>query len=69
MICNYNKFGAVDYSLVWDDLRRSGIMIRATRISLQDSYSIVTFSKSESQAGGARSPFMLLAKLVRYSEL
>lgn len=32
-------------------------------------HSMVTFSKSESQAGGARSPFMLLAKLVRYSEL
>lgn len=30
---------------------------------------MVTFSKSESQAGGARSPFMLLAKFVRYSEL
>ena len=33
------------------------------------SYSMVTFSKSEIQAGGARSPFMVLAKVLLYSEL
>ena len=32
-------------------------------------YSMVTFSKSEIQAGGARSPFMVLAKVLLYSEL
>ncbi len=31
-------------------------------------YSMVIFSKSECHAGGARSPFMDLAKLVRYSD-